>query len=267
MRIMTNTAPMPLQRMPLLLPIMLITGTILLFRVEKLLPVDSPFAGDMIHSSLQFLLGFGVLWLLKSFGLFEQTGLTRPVSQWPRRWPLAVIPMAMIGLINLLSVEWSQLQFDTVRFGGWMYNSLSTGFFEEILLRGFCFYYLYQCWRERENGLLMAAIAQAVIFGVAHLANLQSSPAGDVVPQVIYATLLGIGFAGIAAYTGSIWPVMAVHAFINAMGDMNNFFGPEMPDEPGSAAGYAAAIVIITCASTLPGLYLLRLARLKSAAP
>ncbi|MEO0441002.1 MAG: CPBP family intramembrane glutamic endopeptidase [Pseudomonadota bacterium] len=263
---MTITAPMPMQRLPLLLPILLITSTILLFRAEKLLPVDSPFAGDMIHSSLQILLGFAVLWLLKSFGLFKQTGLTKPVRQWPRRWPLAVIPMAMIGLINLLSVEWGQLQFDAVRFGGWIYNSLSTGFFEEILLRGFCFYYLYQCWRERKNALLMAAIAQALIFGLAHLSNLQSVPAADVIPQVIYATLLGIGFAGIAAYTGSIWPVMAVHAFINAMGDMNNFFGPDLPDEPGSLAGYTAAIVIIACASTLPGLYLLRLARLKSAA-
>lgn len=254
---------MPLQRVPLLLPVLLIAVTILLFRTEKLLPVESPFAGDMIHSSLQFLLGFGLLWLLKSFGLFDQTGLTKTVRQWPRRWPLAVVPMAMIGLINLLSVEWSQLQFDPVRFGGWIYNSISTGFFEELLLRGFCFYYLYQCWRERKNGLLMAAIAQALIFGLAHLSNLQSAPASDVIPQVIYATLLGIGFAGIAAYTGSIWPVIAVHAFINAMGDMNSFFGPELPDEPGSAAGYAAAIIIITCASTLPGLYLLRLARLK----
>ncbi|SIN59888.1 hypothetical protein SAMN02745824_0426 [Parasphingorhabdus marina DSM 22363] len=263
---MTTATPMPMQRWPLLLPILLITATLLLFRIEKLLPVESPFAGDMIHSTLQFLLGFGVLWLLKAFGLFAQTGLLRPVHEWPRRWPLAVIPMAMIGLINLLSVEWSQLQFDSVRFGGWIYNSLSTGFFEEILLRGFCFYYLYRCWQERKNGLLMAAIAQALIFGLAHLSNLQSVPAGDVVPQVIYATLLGIGFAGIAAYAGSIWPVMGVHAFINAMGDLNNFFGPDLPDEPGSLASYAVAIVVISCASTLPGLYLLRLARQKAVA-
>lgn len=247
------------RRYPILLPVLLIAGSIGLFKLIGLYPYPSRFADDMAHSSAQLLLCLGLLWLLRRFDLFEQTGLTKPMSQWPRKWPLAVIPMAMIGLINLLSTDWSQLSFDAIRLGGWIYNSLSTGLFEEILLRGFCFFFLLQCWRERKNALFLAAFAQALIFGLAHLSNLQHNPASEVIPQVIYATLLGIGFAGIMAYTKSIWPAIAIHSLINAMGDVTTFFGPEQTDNVGNASGYVAAILIIFMVSTVPGLYLLHL--------
>ncbi|MEP2101614.1 MAG: CPBP family intramembrane glutamic endopeptidase [Parasphingorhabdus sp.] len=257
MKIISNTFQP--QRYPLLLPILLVVGSISLFKLAGLYPLSSRFAEDMVHSSLQILLCIAVIALLKRFELFDATGLTNTIRNWPRNWPFAVVPMGLIGLINLLSVDWNALTFDGVRVTGWIYNSVSTGLFEEILLRGFCFYFLYRCWQERENAIFLAAFAQALIFGVAHLSNLQNAPVGDVLPQVIYATLLGIGFAGIAVYTKSIWPTIAIHSFINAMGDLDNFFGPEIPDSAGDVSGYLAAIIIIFCVATVPGLYLLRL--------
>lgn len=247
------------QRYPLLLPIILVGGSILLFKLAGLYPFPSRFAEDMVHSSLQILLCIAVIALLRRFELFDATGLNNPIRNWPRNWPFAVVPMALIGLINLLSVDWNALTFDGVRMTGWIYNSVSTGLFEEILLRGFCFYFLYRCWQGHKNAIFLAAVAQALIFGIAHLSNLQNAPVGDVVPQVIYATLLGIGFAGITVYTQSIWPTIAIHSFINAMGDLDNFFGPEIADSAGDASGYIVAIVIIFCVATVPGLYLLRL--------
>ncbi len=247
------------QRYPLLLPIILVAGSILLFKLAGLYSYSSRFTEDMVHSSLQMLLCIAVIALLRRFELFGATGLNNPIRNWPRNWPFAVVPMALIGLINLLSVDWNALTFDAVRVTGWIYNSVSTGLFEEILLRGFCFYFLYRCWQERKNAIFLAALAQALIFGIAHLSNLQNSPVGDVVPQVIYATLLGIGFAGITVYTKSIWPTIAIHSFINAMGDLDNFFGPEIADSAGDPSGYIVAIVIIFCVATVPGLYLLRL--------
>lgn len=247
------------RRYPLLLPIILMFGSISLFKLLGLYPYRSEFAENMAHSSAQILLCVGLLWLLKRFDLFEQTGLTKPVDEWPRKWPFAVIPMAMIGLINLISTDWSDLSFDAIRLGGWIYNSVSTGLFEEILLRGFCFYFLLQCWQGRKNALFWAALAQALIFGLAHLSNLQSNPAGEVIPQVIYATLLGIGFAGIAAYTKSVWPTIAIHSFINAMGDLDTFFAPDRAETVGSATNYLGAILVIFLVSTLPGVYLLHL--------
>lgn len=254
------------RRYPLMLPILLMFGSISLFKLLGLFPYPSEFANNMAHSSAQILLCVGLIWLLKRFDLFEQTGLDKPVGEWPRKWPFAVIPMAMIGLINLISTDWSDLSFDSIRLGGWIYNSVSTGLFEEILLRGFCFYFLLQCWQGRKNALFWAALAQALIFGLAHLSNLQNNPAGEVIPQVIYAILLGIGFAGIAAYTKSIWPTIAIHSFINAMGDFDIFFGPERAEVVGSASNYLAAIMVIFLVSTLPGLYLLRLRQKQLAA-
>ncbi len=248
-------------RYPLLLPILLVGGSVLLFKLAALYPYSSRFADDMVHSGLQILLCIAVVILLSRFALFDATGLANPIRNWPRNWPFAVIPMALIGLINLLSVDWNILTFDAVRVTGWIYNSISTGLFEEILLRGFCFYFLCRCWQERSNALFLAALAQALIFGIAHLSNLQNSPVGNVIPQVIYATLLGIGFAGITVYTKSIWPTIAIHSFINAMGDLDVFFRPDMPDSAGDASGYIVAILIIFCVATVPGLYLLRLAQ------
>tara|TARA_R110000824_G_scaffold256634_1_gene445669 strand:- start:26755 stop:27552 length:798 start_codon:yes stop_codon:yes gene_type:complete len=247
------------RRYPLLLPIIFVIGSIFLFKLVDLYPYRSEFTENMAHSSAQILLCICLIWLLIRFDIFAQTGLTRPVGQWPRKWPFAVIPMAMIGLINLISTDWSDLSFDGIRLGGWIFNSVSTGLFEEILLRGFCFYFLLQCWQGRKNALLWAALAQALIFGLAHLSNLQDNLAGDVIPQVIYATLLGIGFAGIAAYTQSVWPTIAIHSFINAMGDLDTFFAPEQVETVGSATNYLGAIMVIFLVSTLPGLYLLHL--------
>lgn len=247
------------RRYSLLLPIILVAGSIAVFRLFRLYPYPSEFADNMAHSCAQLLMAVGLIWLVKRYDLFEQTGLAKPISEWPRKWPFAVIPMAMLGLLNLISTDWTALDFDGIRIGGWLFNSISTGLFEEIFLRGFCFFFLLQCWQDRKNALFWAAFAQALIFGLAHLSNLQDSPAGDIIPQVVYATLLGIGFAGIAAYTKSVWPTIAIHSFINAMGDLDTFFAPEQAGTVGSASNYLVAIAIIFLVSTLPGLYLLRL--------
>ena len=106
--------------------------------------------------------------------------------------------------------------------------------------------------------MFLAAFVQALFFGAAHLANLYHMPALDVIAQVIFATMIGFGFAGLVYMTKSLWPAIIVHSFINGASSMNEYLQPgfEMDDGPG-LVGYAIIIVLFFLAAALPGgLYL-----------
>ena len=59
-------------------------------------------------------------------------------------------------------------------------------------------------------------MGSSLLFGVAHLANvLSGAGAMTTLIQAVYATLLGIGYAGLRIYAGAIWPVIALHALVD----------------------------------------------------
>ncbi|MFT6269116.1 MAG: hypothetical protein ACJAVV_001936 [Alphaproteobacteria bacterium] len=91
-----------------------------------------------------------------------------------------------------------------------------------------------------------------------HLLNLHDGFTIDVVAQVIYATLLGIGFAGIVAYTHTIWTAVLAHNFINMIGSINYTFNPSYVDSPNTAASYLVLIAVIFTLVTLPELWCLK---------
>lgn len=89
--------------------------------------------------------------------------------------------------------------------------SFLIGAFEEILCRGIIFNQLMKTMPP-----LKAAIFSSLIFGLAHLFNLFPGYAYDqVIPQVIYAFLIGMFFAGIYYVTKNIWAVMFLHGLFD----------------------------------------------------
>lgn len=246
---------------PLLTTLILVLSSIGIFALVSQIPLEPYLAREMRHSSVQLLLSIALFALLYNAGWLKAAGFSVPFREWHPRWWLATIPIALIGLINLTSADWTLINFSGMRTAGWLYNNFTTGLFEELLLRGVCFYILYTAWKGRKNGLIKAAVAQAFIFGIAHLSNLNENPTVDVLAQVTYATLLGIGFAGIVAYSKSLWPVIGIHSVINAMGDLNRFFIDGYDANAGDAPNYVVAIIVIFLVATLPGLYLLRQAQ------
>lgn len=199
------------------------------------------------------------VYFIFKFNWSKSSGLTLPPSQWRNKWFLATIPLLAPVFLNLTSIQWASLEFSSVRFTAWLIGNLSTGLFEEIVLRGFCFYVLYKAWGSSGKGLFLAAIFQAVIFGLAHLGNLYHTPAIDVYAQVIFATLIGFGFAGLVYLTKSLWPAIIVHTCINSVGTIHQYFIPEFAgNQSGGLASYIVVIVLFIVTTAIPGFLYLR---------
>ena len=202
---------------------------------------------------------YAVVRVLKKFNWNKEAGLTLPISSWTGRWYLASIPLLLIALLSSTSANWPEVEFSAMRVSAWLLSNISGSFFEELLLRGLCFYILLRAWGNTKKGVYLAALFQALIFGLAHLANLYFMPAIDVIAQVIFATLIGIGFAGLVYLSKSLWPAIIVHSLINLAGTINDFLVPGGSEfqSPG-VSGYVVIIAIFLVLSTIPGLFYLR---------
>lgn len=170
--------------------------------------------------------------------------------------------MLIIGVFNLSQAKWGQYDMTAAKVSGWLFSNIAIGLYEEVLLRGICFYLMYRAWGYTRSGVLKAAIAQALIFGAFHIFNLFEHAAVDVFAQVIYAALLGVGFAGIVVYTKSLWTAVFIHAFIDATGTMGKFFIDDYARTPGTVGGYVVVIMAIFIISTLPGIIYLKKSKL-----
>lgn len=206
----------------------------------------------------RLIVSFMFIGLLLKLSWAKHAGITQPFKNWGKHWFLVICPMLIIGLINLGSVEWATLQFTYTGLFVLLSQNIAIGLFEEVIMRGFVFYILYRAWAHQKYGLYKAAIVQATIFGLLHLLNLDDGLKIDVIAQVIYATLLGIGFAGVVVYTRTLWTAVFAHTFINIMGTIGSIFDPNYIQPPTSVGNYIVLTVFILLFVTLPGLWCLK---------
>ncbi|MBI2271916.1 MAG: CPBP family intramembrane metalloprotease [Bacteroidetes bacterium] len=99
------------------------------------------------------------------------------------------------------------------------------GVFEEILTHGICMALLLNKWGE--NKKYKAAIVSSFWFGIIHLNNILADPTNfhlilNKCTTVIFATCIGIGFAGLAYKSNSIWLVAVMHAFMDIVGNVGS---------------------------------------------
>lgn len=94
------------------------------------------------------------------------------------------------------------------------------------------------------RGNLPAVVASAVLFGIAHSANLVTTPAtpAAVAYQVLTASLVGIVFGAVRLRTGAIWPTILAHALVDwaAFVLLYPSIVPPQPKLPTAIAGVAA---------------------------
>ena len=246
------------EKKPVQFTLLVVMVCITILYSTMLLNIENMIISDLVSSSIKNLITLFLVFIILQCGWLQGSQLNTPFKQWQPKWWLAALPMTLIALLNVISIDFSQLTFSTTTTLAWLYTNISTGLFEEIMLRGICFYVLYQAWQNKSNGLVKAALCQAIIFGLAHYVNLTKAPFAEVSIQVAYATLIGIGFAGLVAYTRSLWPAIIIHSLINSLGSMNNFFQPNFTAEPMTMANYLMIIAVFGLFAALPGYLLLK---------
>ncbi len=108
------------------------------------------------------------------------------------------------------------------------------------------------------GGVMRAALISSALFGAAHLTNMfQGRDVFSTVVQAIYATFIGIGFAGPRIFSGTIWPAVVLHGLIDFSDFASRGFAPlseVKPIEPGQAV----VIIGITGLYALFGWWLIR---------
>lgn len=104
--------------------------------------------------------------------------------------------------VRQLSAVQEYLPRTSAEFGHFVALSLSAGVWEELLYRGYLIRYLSSMF-----GIVVAIVASSVVFGFAHLAHGASA--------AIRAGVLGLVFAGLFLFSGSLWLPIVLHAFID----------------------------------------------------
>jgi membrane protease YdiL (CAAX protease family) len=136
---------------------------------------------------------------------------------------------------------------------------LMVGFGEEALLRGIVLRALLP------GGVMRAAILSSVVFGLAHLTNMfEGRDALATVVQAVYATFLGLGFAGPRLFSGTIWPAIALHGLVDFVDAAGRGFARTSEAKPVTAE-QALLVLVITGLYALYGLWLVRRTRRRMA--
>ncbi|HEY7862569.1 MAG TPA: CPBP family intramembrane glutamic endopeptidase [Thermoanaerobaculia bacterium] len=85
--------------------------------------------------------------------------------------------------------------------------AVTAGICEELLYRGFMFWYL-----ERLGGTVLAVVVSALLFGVAHVYQGVSG--------LWKAGIAGLATAGLRVLTGSLWVPMVLHGAVDVLGGL-----------------------------------------------
>jgi membrane protease YdiL (CAAX protease family) len=200
---------------------------------------------DLLNA--QVILSLYVAALLTSLRWWREAGF---LARLTRRSLLSYLPWLLLPLLTV--ADCGQVTSGPSRILGFALFALLVGLAEEGLLRGVVLRALLP------GGVMRAALLSSLLFGVAHLSNMfQGREVGATIVQAIYATFIGIGFAGCRLYTGAIWPAIIMHGLIDFADFASRDFTPSVEAQPFTAAR-AIAPIVITGLYALYGWWLLR---------
>lgn len=163
------------------------------------------------------------------------------------RWVVVVLVVgALAGAVSWLLVQSAATggEFDTgevvlfsaerapvfaMRFGAVALLCLFTGVFEEGVFRVLALDALAPAWGRGRHGLLAAAVASSVLFGLLHVSAADAALAdsaiawAQVILKPLQAGLFGFFMAALYVHTRSLWVAAGVHGMFNLL-----YLGPAL---------------------------------------
>lgn len=131
-------------------------------------------------------------------------------KQWWLFWPIIIIILLQgSNLFGDINIDKS----DPIKILLFILFYLTTGFFEEALMRGVVLQALLKKWASSRKGIYFAVIISSLIFGLTHIVNyfMHRETLGGCLNQMIYATFIGVFFAACVLRTQSITMAMFFH--------------------------------------------------------
>lgn len=125
-------------------------------------------------------------------------------------------------------------------------NTLLIGISEEMMFRGI----LFKALRSR-GSIRSTVLISSLLFGFVHLLNGFSTGLVSAIPQAIFTFCLGVLFIAVRIRTGSLYPVILLHA----SWDFCIFM---LDASPGGQLWSVAELYILASVLPIYGLYLLR---------
>lgn len=255
------TVQQRLMKHPILL-LILIPGIYLVFNTLIYLTVNPAFGtavGTAVQTIFEIAFAAAVLIWIK-----HGTGIT--FGYTPRKLGkalLLLLPFVLIFcFVNVVRTpdlidKGGVLTLGVIAYA--LLQGAAPGFFEELACRGLGVTSMMDVWRNRSKVIVMSACWSAVFFGLFHIINFFQGDFWGTLGQIIYATGLGVMFAGVYLRTHNLLACAIMHGLIDASSSVNSILssGLGIISSPTSARSLVGIIVIalIMCAY---GLFLIR---------
>lgn len=137
-------------------------------------------------------------------------------------------------------------------------KNMSTGFYEEIIMRGMLLGHMMQHWKNDEKIVFKSVAATSVLFGAVHLGNLVNGDVFGTLFQVFYAAIIGLVFAAAFLRTKNLWACILMHGLVDISAELYTiYYVPGEIVNLQSTMGIIPTFAIILI-SLVVGLYELR---------
>lgn len=153
------------------------------------------------------------IFAIKRFNLSKLSGLSRRVKFENKYLILVPLYLVVIGVFMLIGTDLSNIDIPDAML--LTFAMLSVGLVEEFIFRGFIQSLFLKKFIHRKNGILIALLIPASVFGLLHLVNLDPSNIPATIGQIIYAFFIGFSFGVILLKTNKLIPLAIIHGLIN----------------------------------------------------